>query len=206
MNPDDTTVGPPALAETEVVSAADLAAQTAWSEDLEKSDADSPEASTTSDSQGIAWRLVVVIATAVVLMCMLIAAVIVLAAGPETTNRTDTAEPSASPQPSASAITETRAAPPVTIIETEPTVTVTEQSPAPGTSTEELPTDGTIGNGWTPQQLATSTCDVLWNTRKLRDAVEFVERNSGWSYATSRRWIERDVKATCPAALENLRR
>lgn len=82
------------------------------------------------------------------------------------------------------------------------TVTVTPAPPPPMTVTAQPapaqlpPTD----SNWTPEQLATSTCDVLWNGGTQTDAIQFVQSKTGWDFAPAKRWTTQATAVKCPQA------
>lgn len=99
--------------------------------------------------------------------------------------------PAAAPPPSVRTLGPVAVPPPST-------VTITPAAPPPATVTVEAlpPTD----SSWTPEQLATSTCDVLWSGGTQADAVEFVRSKTGWDYGPASRWTAKATQITCPAA------
>jgi hypothetical protein len=115
--------------------------------------------------------------------------------------------PSASPPP---ATAETPTVVKSTMVEPSPTttatVTVTASPPSPVTvqaqppARERFAPEPTIGNGWTEGQLATSTCNVMWDGGTRADAVQFVQRISGWGFERASRWTADATASQCPTA------
>lgn len=107
------------------------------------------------------------------------------------------------PAPTVAALPPAGSAPPPSVRTLGPvavpppsTVTVTAAPPATVTVEALPPTD----SSWTPEQLATSTCDVLWSGGTQADAVEFVRSKTGWDYGPASRWTAKATQITCPAA------
>jgi hypothetical protein len=102
----------------------------------------------------------------------------------------------AAPEPSTATPTPAAEPPPTVIVQAAPTTTVTVQAPPP--SLERFALLPTIGNGWTEGQLAISTCNVMWDGGTKADAVQFVQRISGWGFEQASRWTADATAAECP--------
>lgn len=81
------------------------------------------------------------------------------------------------------------------------TVTVTPSPITPTTVTvQAAPTLPPTDSSWTPEQLATSTCDVLWGGGSQADAIQFVRNKTGWDFGPAQRWTAQATSITCPGA------
>jgi hypothetical protein len=110
------------------------------------------------------------------------------------------------PAPTVAALPPAGSAPPPAVrtlgpVAVPPPSTVTVTAVPPATVTvQAAPTLPPTDSSWTPEQLATSTCDVLWGGGSQADAIQFVRNKTGWDFGPAQRWTAQATSITCPGA------
>lgn len=110
------------------------------------------------------------------------------------------------PAPTVAALPRAGSAPPPAVrtlgpVAVPPPSTVTVTAVPPATVTvQAAPTLPPTDSSWTPEQLATSTCDVLWGGGSQADAIQFVRNKTGWDFGPAQRWTAQATSITCPGA------